>query len=94
MKTRQGFVSNSSTSSFVVLGFTSKSEHYDYEDGIWLDGDECWLIGDVIAQGDECDFGADDPIEIGDLVQRSHKIAKEHDVELDRIKLHVGMRAC
>ena len=94
MKTRQGFVSNSSTSSFVIVGFTSTDDKYDYENAIWLDAEDCWLVGETLAEGDECNFGGDSPIAIGNLVQISHAIAKEHGVPLSEIELHFGMRQC
>ncbi len=94
MKTRQGFVSNSSTSSFVVLGFkTQADKYYDHDTGWFLEGENCMLIGDRIASGSDCEFD-ETATDIGTLVQRSHQIAKEHDVPLESIKLYTGIRQC
>jgi len=94
MKTRQGFVSNSSSSSFVVLGFVidSDDDRYDEDaEGIWDDGTR--IIGKVLADGDGYDFD-NSTTSVQELMLQAQQIAADYGVPLKDIMLHTGTRAC
>ncbi len=97
MKTRPGFVSNSSSSSFVMLGFKSTGDSHGLDeengDGFWCKSEGCMLVGDIIAEGSDYNFQKSET-DIATLVQRSHKIAKKHGVPLEDVKLYTGVRQC
>ena len=91
MKTRQGFVSNSSTSSFVVIGFTTEDEKYEnmYNNMIHID-DDTMVVGHILQ--DE-EYVVEEHA-ISDIVRIAAEVAEEYDVPWDTVSLHAGMRSC
>jgi len=108
MKIRSGFVSNSSTSSFVLLGYKleNKSEifekmtdderddFYDRDD-VLTDGNSGTIwIGETLArEKDGCQMSSAE-FSMEELQQKAIAIMKKNGVELDKIKLYVGTRGC
>ena len=100
MKTRQGFVSNSSTSSFVIIGYRmpddgiSDEELEEMQDNgtIHYIEDYGYIRGAAIAHWD--DEGGDiEEIPLSTLVKAAEKICKETGTDLGEIKLFCGICA-
>jgi hypothetical protein len=106
MKTRNGFVSNSSSSSFVILGVLSSEikwpdgfDPYNHQKKLsysYAYSDGTFVIGKRIASMSTSDFEDQDPLSIDDL----HRMSNEVIVELNKIapdndvypvKLHFGV---
>jgi hypothetical protein len=92
MKFRNGFVSNSSSSSFVVLGFKSNSNSGDPENDIWLDN-ETYLIGEILGQSDN-DYMDESAHSLSTLLAKASGLSLKYGVPVTEIKLHLGTRAC
>jgi len=101
MKARAGFVSNSSTSSFVILGFICKDrpEFETYEEEIewennkatWVDDKGVYIVGKVLTQSRDYEL-EDAQFTIGELQEEAQEIAEENGVDVGKIKLHMGTR--
>ena len=97
MKVRNGFVSNSSTSSFVVVGFKISPEEYrkrineagaTYEDAVYLDSSG-YLVGEVISNGEELDNKEISILDFYDIVDN---ISRKYQVNESKIKLYMGVK--
>lgn len=107
MKKRQGFVSNSSTSSFVILGipfndgaYTEEQiEDFECDKGymILYEGGECGvsetIIGIYIADGDDTCFGGES-MSLIELNEKAEKLVYEFGVNLSEVKIYSGVRMC
>lgn len=94
MKIRNGFVSNSSTSSFVILGVLSSeilNESMDYVD-LNDSGDE-YVTGIMLAEGSEEDFGGDG-ISFKELREKALEIQEKLGVSEDDIRIYSGIQMC
>lgn len=104
MKTRSGFVSNSSSSSFVVIGtrmtdkeLKKKGWYDEYEptdkmpDGLDIlhDNDGDIIIGEILASGE--DYLDDSKIDLVKLQKTFNRVEKALGV---KVKLLIGTRAC
>lgn len=100
MKIRNGFVSNSSTSSFVILGCRKSVPDdwmYDYDEDIhgFITDDTTneHIFGELIQHGDFYDWENTEH-SIVDFMEMARSIAIKHDVPLDSVKLYTGIRQC
>jgi hypothetical protein len=92
MKIRSGFVSNSSSSSFVILGFKT-NEGIDIPKGhsyVNMD-DDSYIIGYIIADDE---YLEDDEIDFSILEAKRQKISEDFGKDLSEIKLYTGTRQC
>jgi hypothetical protein len=91
MKIRSGFVSNSSSSSFVILGVLSGEILDENMDHIYLDDNGDCVTGIMIARGDEEDFGAN-IISFKDLKEKAQMIQEKLGVSAEDIKIYSGVQ--
>ena len=98
MKTRNGFVSNSSSSSFIVLGVkTEDDKKYEEAEKLKirvLTDDSSYYIGEIIA-----DFSSDEGLENNsiNIIQATQRVVekiKQLGFDEKDIQLHVGTRSC
>lgn len=90
MKIRTGFVSNSSSSSFVCIGLKVLKEHceglgWDHSYSVFDDEEEGYsskthvVIGEIIASGDDYDFDANE-YTIQEITEIAQKVSEEMEL--------------
>jgi hypothetical protein len=103
MKVRNGFVSNSSSSSFVILGVTRTNVDEDFDideedlgegiDTLYTEsGDYDYVSGFILADGDE--YLEDNELSFAELREMAEKVSKALDVDIEEVKLIMGTRPC
>lgn len=105
MKIRNGFVSNSSSSSFVILGvkrnFDDESDYEKMEDErfdngirtLYVEEDDCDVItGFILADGDDyLDYISKS---INELSEMAKKVSDTLSVDISEVQLITGTRPC
>jgi hypothetical protein len=99
MKIRNGFVSNSSSSSFVILGV--KQSDFDYEmesklpEGIevlYLEDSDCeYVVGSIISDDE---YLEESVTTFNDLQKRAKIVADFLNIDISEVKLITGIRPC
>jgi hypothetical protein len=106
MKVRNGFVSNSSSSSFVILGVRRngiENEDGDIDideedlgegiDSLYVEGEEYdYVTGFILADGEE--YLEDNSISFSELKEMAEKVSKALNVDIEEVKLIMGTRPC
>ena len=97
MKIRNGFVSNSSSSSFIMIGVDSKLLKTPYEDEetqslyVELNGiDE--LIGFIIDDWSDEDYFESGNLTVQEINQKADELSRKLNVDFSDIKLYYGTR--
>jgi hypothetical protein len=94
MKTRTCFVSNSSSSSFIIIG-TSDEKYKDCSidgvDTIYPDDDVTVLVGQILADEEYLDF---DGISSEEVLKAFDSVASKLGIDKSKIKLYYGTRQC
>ena len=103
MKIRTNFVSNSSSSSFVVVGVLTNHKNISYDeerDKYLLNGIQCDALyddsagvfcGDVLADGETL---PEKEFTFYDLVKKFVNTANKLNVDISELKLYIGTRGC
>ena len=91
MKIRNGFVSNSSSSSFVVLGIKSDDDlENDEFDSIYVESDEDYYVTGMEISDDE--YLEETETSLTELNEMAEKVAKALNVPVSEVKLFTGTR--
>jgi len=99
VKSRTGFVSNSSTSSFVVVGLRLTEKqiekfHEEDDDGLlYLEGDG-YIKGKALVRCDENMGIEDTEYTLAQLTKVFEKVAEENGVDVSKLKLFMGTSGC
>lgn len=89
MKIRQGFVSNSSSSSFIAIGiFCDKDEltEEELEESHSFEGEEDRLIGEYF----DIDGYGIDSIALSEVIETAKKVSTKYNIDLDDIEIIYG----
>jgi hypothetical protein len=105
MKVRSGFVSNSSSSSFIAIGvkfdkLTDKQEKAIEKVGLdatWIEGSKgYYIVGEEFAHWDDCD--GDCVVSVEDFQETINNVKKNlgvalPDEDVSKVSIHYGVRA-
>jgi hypothetical protein len=99
MKIRNGFVSNSSSSSFIIVGVKNNKplDESDLPKGIeslYVEGSEYdYVTGIVLADvSDDGDYLEEKSISFSEINEMAEKVSTALNVDIDEVKLIMGTR--
>ena len=90
MKYRNGFVSNSSSSSFVIMGYdvpANEATEQEKSDGIYMQGDGTYLVGKMLCDMDEFLVEEYSLLELNNI---AFEISEKYNKEIADIFLIMG----
>jgi hypothetical protein len=97
MKIRNGFVSNSSSSSFVLVGFIPTDEEMEKYEEIFEDYDVAYEtsstndpVGHFISCGDEYELSE---LDLSLIEDYKNELIKQFNLDENRIKVYSGIMA-
>ncbi len=97
MKIRNGFVSNSSSSSFVIVGVKRKDEIMENENfsdnlisTLYIESSECDYITGIILSDDE--YLEDFSLNFDKLQEYAERVSKALNVNINQVELIGGIR--
>jgi len=107
MKVRNGFVSNSSSSSFIAIGVRGteeikqrvmnlnidKEDYYDCDDVIY-DDSEYGIIGTEIASVDDCGYINTDEISFEEIENLTKELSEKYQIPKSEFKIIMGTYPC
>lgn len=107
MKIRNGFVSNSSSSSFIAVGVRGteeikqrvinlnidKEDYYDCDDVI-CDDSEYGIIGTEIASADDCGYIDDNEISFEEIENLTKELSEKYQIPKSEFKIIMGTCPC
>ena len=104
MKIRNGFVSNSSSSSFVIIGVKRsgdydeimENENFNDKDisSLYVEASDCdYITGIMIASGDGYDF-TESSITFGKIQEYAERVANALKVDINEVELVTGTYPC
>lgn len=93
MKIRSGFVSNSSSSSFIVFGVYLDTKPKDISGigGVFLEEMNKFAVGYVISDSEDL---PDKEISFDELIKWSEILSEKLNIDKSEIKLISGIRCC
>jgi beta-galactosidase/beta-glucuronidase len=100
MKVRSGFVSNSSSSSFVAIGFPIDPPARDADDEAWdafhegtITLDEVYIKGEYLTRETDCYLPSKE-FTMAELMEKAMEISGKYNVDISQVKVYMGTRAC
>jgi len=100
MKIRNGFVSNSSSSNFIIIGVRRKddcdcgsvSHNSDELEILAIDSDEYDYVEGIVI--DDAEYLDEKSISLNELQEMAKKVSTILEIDISQVELVIGTRSC